>query len=190
MKKIGLILGIIIFVVLAVGSVGGSSSSSSTSGSSSKSSEKSSVSSVDSAKKEKTEKPVEMGKIGEPYVTNHFEVTVSKIQTVDSLKVDTFTYLDKEEGVKYLIITVSAKNIANESKSLISAGKVILGDGEDKIQITSDETMLSEGYGAFLEGVNPKLTKKTKLVYKIPADYADKSIVWDAFGSKKYMKIQ
>ena len=31
---------------------------------------------------------------------------------------------------------------------------------------------------------------KTKLVYKIPADYADKTIIWDAFGSSKFIKLQ
>ena len=92
--------------------------------------------------------------------------------------------------MKYLIVDVSAKNIANESKSLVSAGKLILGDGDDKIEIKNDETLLTEGYGAFLEEVNPKLSKKTKLVYKIPADYADKTIIWDAFGSSKFIKLQ
>ena len=102
-------------------------------------------------------------------------------------------YKDQRDDLilrKYLIVDVSAKNIANESKSLVSAGKLILGDGDDKIEIKNDETLLTEGYGAFLEEVNPKLSKKTKLVYKIPADYADKTIIWDAFGSSKFIKLQ
>ncbi len=175
-KKVLLVIGIIVFVILAVGSVGGDSASSSGSSSSSKK--------VAEIKEE------DMGKIGEPYVTNNFEVTVSGIKSVDSQNIDAITSLEKEEGVKYLIISVSAKNIANESKSLLSAGKLILGDGEDKIEIANDETLLSEGYGVFLEEVNPKISKKTKLVYKIPAEYADKTIIWDAFGSDKFIKLQ
>ena len=175
-KKVLLVIGVVIFIILAAGSVGDSGSSSSSAGSSSK--------------KTAEVKEEEMGKIGEPFVTNHFEVTVSGIKAVDSQKIDVLTSLDKEEGVKYLIISVSAKNISAESKSLISAGKLILGDGEDKIEIANDETLLSEGYGAFLEEVNPKISKKTKLVYKIPADYADKTIIWDAFGSDKFIKLQ
>ena len=174
-KKVLLVIGIIVFVILAVGSVGGDSSSSG---------------SGSSTKKIAEVKEKEMGKVGEPFTTNNFEVTVSGIKAIDSQKINSITSLDKEDGVKYLIVDVSAKNIANESKSLVSAGKLILGDGDDKIEIKNDETLLTEGYGAFLEEVNPKLSKKTKLVYKIPADYADKTIIWDAFGSSKFIKLQ
>ena len=174
-KKVLLVIGIILFVILAVGSVGGDSSSSG---------------SESSTKKVAEVKEEEMGKIGEPFTTNNFEVTVNGIKVIDSQKINSITSLDKEDGVKYLIINVSAKNIANESKSLVSSGKLILGDGDDKIEIKNDETLLTEGYGVFLEEVNPKLSKKTKLVYKIPADYADKTIIWDAFGSRKFIKLQ
>ena len=174
-KKVLLVIGIIVFVILAVGSVGGDSSSSG---------------SGSFTKKIAEVKEEEMGKIGEPFTTNNFEVTVSGIKAIDSQKINSINSLDREDGVEYLIVDVSAKNIANESKSLVSAGKLILGDGDDKIEIKNDETLLTEGYGAFLEEVNPKLSKKTKLVYKIPADYADKTIIWDAFGSSKFIKLQ
>ena len=183
-KKISLIIGIVIFVILAVGSI--SSPSSSGSGDSNRPSTRSNDVNEQTTEEEVKE---EYGKVGEPYVTNHFEVTVNKVDILNSLRVNSIYDFEKEDGVKYLVITVSAKNIANESKSLITGGKIYLGENDDQIAISS-ESILSDGYDIFLDSVNPKLSKKTKLVYKIPAEYADKTIIWDAFGSNKYIVLQ
>ncbi len=186
-KKISLVIGLILFVVLAAGSIGGSSSSSSSSPSSSTSS--SSSEKKDTKAKEKEKPKEEIGKLGTPYVTNHFEVTAKEIAVKKSVQAG-YDSLDPEEGAKYVVINVTAKNISNESKTLITSGKLLLGEGADQIELLHDESILADGYGTFLDSVNPKLSKSTKIVYKIPAEYADKTMVWDAFGSGKYIKLQ
>ena len=183
-KKISLVIGLILFVVLAAGSVGGSSSSSPSSSTSSSSSEK-----KETKSKEKEKPKEEIGKLGTPYVTNHFEVTAKEVTVKKSVQAG-YDSLDPEEGAKYVVINVTAKNISNESKTLVTSGKLLLGDGADQIELLHDESILADGYGTFLDSVNPKLSKSTKIVYKIPAEYAEKTMVWDAFGSGKYIKLQ
>jgi hypothetical protein len=108
--------------------------------------------------------------IGQVLKTDYFEITVNKVET--SNKVNTGNqYLDlkQEAGSKYLILDVSIKNIDSESRMLTSGSVFIQYNGKD-YEFDKDETVLADGWGLLLDQINPLITKKTKLVYKIPAE--------------------
>jgi len=108
--------------------------------------------------------------IGQVLKTDYFEITVNKVETAK--KVNTGNqYLDlkQEAGSKYLILDVSIKNIDSESRMLTSGSVFIQYNGKN-YEFDKDETVLADGWGLLLDQINPLLTKKTKLVYKIPEE--------------------
>ena len=122
---------------------------------------------------QKTGKPV--GKIGEPYATRYFEVTVNHVQVQSALVTDNeFTnemLRDKsaEEGSVYLVINATYRNIDAESRT-ISSGKLIINyQGRD---ITYDDSMSvpADGWGLTFETINPLNRYTTNIVYRIPTE--------------------
>ncbi|WP_295840963.1 DUF4352 domain-containing protein [uncultured Apibacter sp.] len=116
-----------------------------------------------------TENSSNLVKIGEPLQTEYFEVTVKKISIEDKVKTgNQFTELKKEEGIRYLILNTTFKNISDESRMLMD-GEVLINYNGKEYNFDHSETILSDGWG-LLGQINPLTTKTTNLVYKIPAE--------------------
>jgi hypothetical protein len=110
--------------------------------------------------------------VGDVLHTEYFDVKVNSVKT--SQMVDTGNeYLDlkPESGIKYLIMSVSFKNIDKESRMIIEGSVWVNYNGTD-YEFDQSETLLADGWGLFLDQINPLITKTTKLVYKIPAELA------------------
>lgn len=119
--------------------------------------------------KQESEAPKGVG-VGEILRTEHFNITVNKVSTRDS--VDTgneFADLKPENGNLYLIINASFKNTDTESRMLID-GSVWINYNGKNYEFDKTETVMLEGWGLFLDQINPLTTKTTNLVYKIPAE--------------------
>ena len=135
------------------------------------------------------EKKVKLVKFNKPFLADHFEVTIIKTSLADSVKNNSKTFLEKEEGGEYFIIDVKVKNKNSESRNLRNSGRILLGEAEYMLEIESlklDES----GYGSFSEQIKPEETKESKIVFKIPVEYGDEAVIWDVFGSGVKIRLQ
>ena len=110
--------------------------------------------------------------IGQTLKTDYFEVTVSKAETTPKIKATDEYSSDKlaGEGNKYLVMTTTFKNIDKETRTLIDGGKVFINYNGKDYKFDTPESILEEGYGVFLDPINPLISKTTKIVFKLPAD--------------------
>ena len=135
------------------------------------------------------EKKVRLVKFNKPFLADHFEITIIKTSLSDSLKSNSKTLLKKEEGAEYFIIDVKVKNKNSESRNLPDSGSILLGEAEYMLEI--EGLKLDEpGYGPFSEQIKPEETKESKVVFKIPVEYGDESVIWDVFGSGVRIRLQ
>lgn len=109
--------------------------------------------------------------IGEPLQTEYFEVYVNSCKLQDRVNTgNEFADLKPEQGTLFLILDVSFRNTDKETRTMTS-GEVLLVQANGSIFKYEDaEVVMLEGWGLLLEQINPGITKRTKLVYKIPAD--------------------
>jgi hypothetical protein len=113
--------------------------------------------------------------IGQPLQTKYFEVTIHSAKAMDNVDTDNqFADLKKEDGIKYLVIDVAFKNIDNETRTMLEGYLEIMHNGEFYKYEKSELMLGAKGWGLVMERINPKMTKRTNLVYKIPADMKGK----------------
>ena len=98
--------------------------------------------------------------------TEYFDVTVESVKTAKSVKIDGFQDLKEEAGNKYLVIDVTLKNTDKESRMMFDGTVVVKANGQE-YKYEEAETILADGWGIIMDNINPLVTKKTKLVYKI-----------------------
>jgi hypothetical protein len=78
-----------------------------------------------------------------------------------------------EEGNQYLVINISFKNTDNESK-MVPDGTLEIDRGNYELKYDSPETLVQRGWGSLLQDIEPGITKKTRIVYKIPSSTTGK----------------
>jgi len=126
--------------------------------------------STKSEAKEETSASASQVTIGQTLKTDYFEVTIKKAGLAK--KIDTgneFTDVKAEEGTNFLVLETTFKNIDDESRMLTDGSVFINYNGKD-YEFDKSETIMADGYGLFLDQINPLTSKTTKLVYKIPAE--------------------
>lgn len=108
--------------------------------------------------------------IGQPLKTDYFEVTVSKAELKKKIETGN-EYLDQDagEGNQFLIMKTTFKNIDKESR-MITDGIVYINYNGKEYEFDNSESLLIDGYGLFLDQINPLTSKTTNLVYKLPAE--------------------
>jgi hypothetical protein len=127
-------------------------------------------------------------KIGELLKTQYFEITANKVQVVDRVSTgNEFADLKPEKGNFYLIINATFKNIDNESRMLMDGSVWINYNGKD-YEFDKSEPVMAEGWGLFLDQINPLISKTTNLVYKIPAEIKG-GIYWQPGRASSSEKI-
>lgn len=109
--------------------------------------------------------------IGQPLKTDYFEVTVNKVSTTQKIKDPSGLgmHVKADPGTKLLVINVTFKNTDSESRMAMD-GSVHFNYGGKDYNFDNAETTMIDGYGLFLDQLNPLLSKTTNLVYKIPAE--------------------
>lgn len=71
------------------------------------------------------------------------------------------------EGSRFLTINASFKNLDTESRLPVEGSLFINYDGKE-YEFDSVEPIMMEGYNIWFKKINPLITMKTKLVYRIP----------------------
>ncbi len=110
-------------------------------------------------------------KVGEILKTEYFDVVVSNVRFAKSLKVSEFEELPEEAGNKYLVFELTLKNTDKESRMMFDGTVIVKANGQE-YKYEDPEMVASEGWGILMDNINPLVTKKTKLAYKIPAELA------------------
>ena len=98
--------------------------------------------------------------------TQYFDVTVTGFKVAASIPA---VELKAEEGNTFLIIDVTIKNTDTESRMMFDGEIVINANGKD-YTFEQAEIVPEDGYNMIMDNINPLVTKKTKLVYKIPTE--------------------
>jgi hypothetical protein len=106
--------------------------------------------------------------INQTLKTEYFDVTVNSVRTAKTVKIDEFEELKQEEGNKYLILDITLKNTDKESRMMFDGVVKINANGQE-YKYEQAEPVMAEGWGMIMDNINPLVTKRTRLVYKIPA---------------------
>lgn len=119
-----------------------------------------------------TETPTPVKRLGIDDVvhTKYFDITVNEAKTRDRVSTgNQFSDLQAENGNMYLIINTTFKNTDNESRMIFEGSVWINYNGKD-YEFDKSEPIMADGWGLFLEQLNPLTSKTTNLVYKIPTE--------------------
>ena len=148
---------LVFFLILAIGSGGDNNPSSDTSASS-------------EGVNNDAGKPGNFKNVGEALTTDYFDVTVNEFTLKDKVSTgNQFADLKKEEGIRYLILNITFKNIDSESR-MLSDGEILINYNGKDYKFDKSESVFVEGWGLMMDQINPLTSKTTKLVYKIPAE--------------------
>jgi hypothetical protein len=117
----------------------------------------------------------------------YFKVTVRSWSLKDSVNADNiFASVKAQNDIKYLIVDVSFQNTDTEPQRLFD-GTLNITVGGKTYKFPKSETILADGWGLFLDEVNPLVTKSTKLVYKLGNDMQGVA-TWTPFmGAEQFM---
>lgn len=124
--------------------------------------------SAPTAKNEQAEAKVV--KVGEHLQAEYFDIVVNNAEIAESINTgNEFSSVPPEEGVKFVVIDIAVKNTDAETRMMFE-GEVLVNQDGKLLKYENAEMIMAEGYGMIMENINPGITKKTKLVYKIPSD--------------------
>jgi len=108
--------------------------------------------------------------IGQTLKTEYFEVTITKVILTSKLNTgNEFADESAGQGNQFLVMTTTFKNIDNESR-MITDGSVFINYNGKDYEFDKSETVMTDGYGLFLDQINPLTSITTKLVYKLAAE--------------------
>jgi len=109
--------------------------------------------------------------IGQTLKTDYFDVTVNKASVTRKIKDPSGIGMNAEAdpGTKFLVINVTYKNTDSESRMVLD-GSVFVDHSGKELNFDNSETLMIDGYGLFLDQLNPLISKTTNLVYKIPEE--------------------
>lgn len=92
------------------------------------------------------------------------------MQVVSSLNTGSeLTDIKADDGSKLPVFNVTFKNVDGESW-MITDGEVHINYNGKDYNFDRSETVLAEGYGLFMDQINPLTTKSTNLIYRLPKD--------------------
>ncbi|MFZ8015716.1 DUF4352 domain-containing protein [Fusobacterium watanabei] len=164
------VVGVIIAIFLIGTFAGGNSGSKSNS---------------EAAKTENANESNNYASVGETVKDDYFEVTVNSVEVVNSKKISDFEELKAEKDTKYLIINVTFKNADKESRMVVD-GSVFINYNGTEYEYDHTETILEDGWGLFLDQLNPLTAKTTNIVYKIPAEITGDATYKPGRGSSEF----
>ena len=127
--------------------------------------------------------------IGSTVKAGDFEVTVHSFNLQNS--VDTgnmFIEYKAEEGIKYGVLDIEFKNIGKQSK-MITEGALSIKPKDSDPLVMESETVMLDGWGLFLDSVNPLVSKRTKLLYKLPTSVSGTIYFDPQMGSESLFNL-
>ncbi|WP_313155959.1 DUF4352 domain-containing protein [Sphingobacterium multivorum] len=121
------------------------------------------------AKSESTTPAAAQISVDQSLKTDYFDVTVTGYKLEPTVKTgNEFADLKKEDGTKYLIIDVTFKNTDKETRMIFDGEVLVKQDDGSMLKYEQPELVPEDGWGVLVDNINPGITKKTKLVYKVP----------------------
>lgn len=106
--------------------------------------------------------------IGESLTVGYFQIKVNSVKVQKTVNTgNMFSNLKADAGNVYFIMNVTFRNIDKESRMVVDGDLIFLVDGKEYV-FDQSESVLADGYGLFLDQLNPLVSKTTNLVYKIP----------------------
>ncbi|EQA38217.1 PF11611 domain protein [Leptospira inadai serovar Lyme str. 10] len=109
--------------------------------------------------------------IGSTVSGTYFDITLNGAYLTRSVETgNMFIRLEREDGNQYLVMNVTYKNTDNTGRTLISEGIIYVDFNGKQYEFDKSETLLLDGWGLFLEQMNPLTKKTTNLIFKIPAE--------------------
>jgi hypothetical protein len=112
--------------------------------------------------------PVQI-KMKEVMITKYFDIIVNSA-TVDSEIIFQKSYKRRisENGSKYLVLNITAKNTDNESR-FVPEGNVIIDYNGRRLTYDKTENIFEDGWG-LAEQINPLASKTANVVIKLPSE--------------------
>ncbi|WP_158618235.1 DUF4352 domain-containing protein [Chitinophaga lutea] len=108
--------------------------------------------------------------VGQILKTGHFEVTVNKVEVVQSLNTGSVVAdITVGDDSKLLVFNVTYKNIDAESR-LIADGEIHISYNGKDYNFDRPETILADGYGLFMQHLKPDSAKTFNQVYLLPKE--------------------
>lgn len=130
-----------------------------------------------SSKAESTNSEANTYKVGDTIKTDKWEVTVKSITSANEISIGYGTY-HPDEGEKYVLVEVSAKNISKNSETFLPA---FVSSKDIKVTLTYQDYNFTAaklfGYEEDLLGtsINPLSEKTGKVAFGLNSDIADKT---------------
>jgi hypothetical protein len=91
------------------------------------------------------------------------------------------------DGSRFFIVDASFKNLDTESR-LPAEGSLYITYNGKEYEFDTTEAIMSKGYNIWFKSVNPLITMKTKIVYRIPEEiYGD--VYWKPGRNPKGVKL-
>ncbi len=98
----------------------------------------------------------------------YFEISTDKAYATNKVGTgNSFVEPKTWEGSRFFVVNASFKNLDTESRLPAEGSLLVNYNGKDYVFDTVEPIML-EGYNIWFRGVNPLITMKTKIVYRIP----------------------
>lgn len=98
----------------------------------------------------------------------YFEVSTSKAFATNEIRTGNKYAEPKQwEGSRFFVVDASFKNVDTESR-LPSGGSLFINYNGKEYEFDTVEPIMLEGYNIWFKSINPLITMKTKIVYRIP----------------------
>ncbi|WP_429491542.1 hypothetical protein [Pseudomonas sp. S30_BP2TU TE3576] len=98
----------------------------------------------------------------------YFEVSANKAYATNKVGTgNQFAEPKQWEGSRFFVVNASFKNLDTESRLPIGGSLFINYNGKD-YEFDTVEPIMLEGYNIWFKSINPLITMKTKIVYRIP----------------------
>ena len=134
------------------------------------------------------ESKTQVAPIGSTLHAGDFAVTIESAIWKDRVIIgNEFSNIRPEKGVHFLILDMTFKNLGNEPSYLLD-GTLYIANPSRTFTLDTSETILQDGWGIFLDKVNPLVSKHTKLVYKI-SDEIKGTVSWLPYKGNIYFLI-
>ncbi len=165
-KRVLLVYGVPLIILSVIGSLGTSSPS------------KSNIQTVTDSPSEDKAPLAEQPKVGSTLKSDKWEITLNSFKSVKTIKTGN-EFLDPapDPYAKYVILNVTYKNIDDTGRTLTDSGQLYIDYNGKNYEFDKTESILSDGWGLFLESMNPLTKKTTNIVFKVPSEIKGK-VFW------------
>ena len=115
------------------------------------------------------------------------EVTVNDFRLVNSVKVGTIDDYPAGKDIMYMVISLTLKNISTET-IMIGAGELIVYYNDKEYIFDTPELMVSKGWYICCTNINPLISVRRNLVYKLPQEI-EGPVFYKPYGEDLFFEL-